>query len=113
MAANIKTAIAVGDAVLTYVESGTTVGSNGSGSSPVPSTTRIISLHAVATTGGSYSIKGQRQITDRTAEGTAIKFQVVASEASDIYMGDMGVAVYGIVSVSGPTDGCVLTVFVG
>ena len=93
MAANIKTAIAVGDDVLTYVESGTTVGSNG--------------------TGGSYSIKGQRQITDKTAEGTAIKFQVVASEASDIYMGDMGVAVYGVVSVSGPTDGCVLTVFVG
>ena len=49
----------------------------------------------------------------KTAEGTAIKFQVVASEASDIYMGDMGVAVYGVVSVSGPTDGCVLTAFVG
>jgi len=28
-------------------------------------------------------------------------------------MGEMGVPVYGVVSVSGPTDGCVLTAFVG
>ena len=49
----------------------------------------------------------------KTAEGTAIKFQVAANEASDIYIGELGVAVYGVVSVSGPTDGCVLTAMLG
>ena len=113
MTTNIKVAIATADAVLTYVEDDTTVGSNGTGDSPTPSTTRILAIHALATAAGSYSIKGQRQITNKTAEGTAIKFQVAANEATDIYMGELGVPVYGVVSVSGPTDGCVLTAFVG
>ena len=86
---------------------------DGTGDNPTPSTTRILAVHALATTAGSYSIKGQRQITNKTAEGTAIKFQVAANEATDIYMGELGVPVYGVVSVSGPTDGCVLTAFVG
>ena len=112
MATNIKAAIATGDAVLTYVEDDTTVGANG-GNNFQPSTTRILALHALATAAGSYSIKGQRQFTNKTAEGTAIKFQVAANEATDIYMGELGVPVYGVVSVSGPTDGCVLTAFIG
>ena len=110
---NIRVAIATGDAVLKYVDTDTTVGTNGNGDSPVPSTTRVLAVHAVATAAGSYSIKGQRQITNKTAEGTAIKFQVAANESTDIYMGELGVPVYGVVSVSGPTDGCVLTAFVG
>jgi hypothetical protein len=110
MASNIKVAIATGDSVLKYVEDDTTVGSNGTADSNIPSVSRIVAVHAVATLGGSFAIKGQRQITNKTAEGTAIKFQVVASESTDIYMGDLGVAVYGVVSVSAPTDGSVLTV---
>ena len=113
MATNIKVAIATGDAVLKYVDTDTTVGSNGGGNSPTPTVTRILAIHALATAAGSYSIKGQRQITNKTAEGTAIKFQVAANEATDIYIGELGVPVYGVVSVSGPTDGCVLTAFVG
>ena len=113
MATNIKVAIATGDAVLKYVEDDTTVGSNGTADSNIPSTTRIMAIQAVASAAGSFSIKGQRQITNKTAEGTAIKFQVAANEATDIYMGELGVPVYGVVSVSGPTDGCVLTAFVG
>ena len=92
MATNIKVAIATGDAVLKYVEDDTTVGSNGTADSNIPSTTRIMAIHA---------------------EGTAIKFQVAANEASDIYIGDMGVAIFGVVSVSGPTDGSVLTAMLG
>ena len=81
---------------------------------PTTYTTRIMAMHAYGSTAaGSYSIKGQKQITNKTAEGTAIKFQVAANEATDIYMGELGVPVYGVVSVSGPTDGCVLTAFVG
>ena len=113
MTTNIKVGIATGDAVLTYVEDDTTVGSNGAGDSPQPTTTRILAIHALATAAGSYSIKGQKQITNKTAEGTAIKFQVAANEASDIYIGELGVAVFGVVSVSGPTDGCVLTAMLG
>ena len=113
MATNIKVAIATGDAVLKYVEDDTTVGSNGTADANIPSTTRIMAIQALATAAGSYSIKGQRQITNKTAEGTAIKFQVAANESTDIYMGELGVPVYGVVSVSGPTDGCVLTAFVG
>ena len=82
MSTNIKVAIATGDAVLTYVDDDTTVGSNGTADANLPSTTRI-------------------------------KFQVAANEASDIYIGELGVAVYGVVSVSGPTDGCVLTAMLG
>ena len=113
MPTNIKVAIATGDAVLKHVEDDTTVGSNGTADANIPSTTRIMAIHAVASSAGSFSIKGQRQITNKTAEGTAIKFQVAANEASDIYIGDMGVAVFGVVSVSGPTDGCVLTAMLG
>ena len=113
MATNIKVAIATGDAVLKYVDTDTTVGSNGGGSSPTPTVTRILSIHALATTAGLYTVKGQRQITNKTAEGQAIQFQVAANAASDIYMGELGVPVYGVVSVSGPTDGCVLTAFIG
>ena len=113
MSTNIKAAIATGDAVLTFVENDATVGDNGTADGNNPSVTRILAVHAVATAAGSYSIKGQRQITNKTAEGTAIKFQVAANESTDIYMGELGVPVYGVVSVSGPTDGCVLTAFVG
>jgi hypothetical protein len=112
MTTNIKVAIATGDAVLKFVDDDSTVGANG-GNNFQPSTSRILALHAVATAAGSYSIKGQRQITNKTAEGTAIKFQVAANEATDIYIGEMGIPVYGVVSVSGPTDGCVLTAFIG
>ena len=113
MATNIKVAIATGDAVLKYVDTYTTVGSNGGGSSPTPTVTRIIAIHALATAAGLYTVKGQRQITNKTAEGQAIQFQVAANAASDIYMGELGVPVYGVVSVSGPTDGCVLTAILG
>ena len=113
MATNIKVAIATGDAVLKYVDTDTTVGSNGGGSRPTPTVTRIIAIHALATAAGLYTVKGQRQITNKTAEGQAIQFQVAANAASDIYMGELGVPVYGVVSVSGPTDGCVLTAILG
>ena len=113
MATNIKVAIATGDAVLKYVDTDTTVGNNGGGDSPVPTVTRILSIHALATAAGLYTAKGQRQITNKTAEGQAIQFQVAANAASDIYMGELGVPVYGVVSVSGPTTGCVLTAFIG
>ena len=113
MATNIKVAIATGDAVLKYVDTDTTVGNNGGGSSPTPTVTRILAIHALATAAGLYTVKGQRQITNKTAEGQAIQFQVAANAAADIYMGEIGVPVYGVVSVSGPTDGCVLTAFLG
>jgi hypothetical protein len=113
MATNIKVAIATGDAVLKYVDTDTTVGNNGGGSSPTPTVTRILAIHALATAAGLYTVKGQRQITNKTAEGQAIQFQVAANAASDIYMGELGVPVYGVVSVSGPTDGCVLTAILG
>ena len=54
MSTNIKVAIATGDAVLTYVDDDTTVGSNGTADGNLPSTTRIIAIHALATAAGSY-----------------------------------------------------------
>ena len=76
MATNIKVAIATGDAVLKYVDTDTTVGNNGGGDSPTPTVTRILAIHALATAAGLYTVKGQRQITNKTAEGQAIQFQV-------------------------------------
>ena len=112
MSTNIKAAIATGDEVLKYVDDDTTVGSNGTGNNR-PTTTRILAVHAVATAAGLYTIKGQSQITNKTAEGKAIQFQTAANSPIDIYMGELGVPVYGVVSVSAPSDGAVLTVFVG
>ena len=48
MPTNIKVAIATGDAVLKYVEDDTTVGSNGTADGNIPSTTRIMAIHALA-----------------------------------------------------------------
>jgi hypothetical protein len=112
MSTNTKSAIATGDATLTFVETGTTVGDNG-GNGASPSTTRIVAIHALATTAGTFVIKGQRQATNKTAEGAAIQFNVAANEATDIYISEFGTAVYGVVSVSAPTDGASLTVFCG
>ena len=53
MPTNIKVAIATGDAVLKYVEDDTTVGSNGTADGNIPSTTRIMAIHALATAAGS------------------------------------------------------------
>ena len=107
MASNLTVAMAtVGSGPLKRVDTGATVGADGT-------TTRIVAIHATATVSGMIEIIGEQQITNKTAEGTAIKFQVAANEATDIYMGELGVPVYGVVSVSGPTDGCVLTAFVG
>jgi hypothetical protein len=86
MSTNIKAAIATGDAVLTFVENDATVGDNGTADGNNPSVTRILAVHAVASAAGSYSIKGQRQITNKTAEGTAIKFQVAANESTDNFV---------------------------
>jgi hypothetical protein len=112
MSTNIKAATATGDAVLTFVETGNTVGNNGS-SGQTPTTTRIVSIHALASAAGTFTIKGQRQISNKTAEGSAIVFNVAANESTDIYISEFGTPVYGVVSVSAPTDGASLTVFCG
>jgi hypothetical protein len=68
--------------------------------------TRVVAIHAVAVTaGGTFAL----------SEGGAdkIKFQVLVSSATDIYIGDQGVRFSGNVSVSLPSDGSSCTLFVG
>ena len=69
-------------------------------------TTRVVAIHAVAVTaGGTFALK------DTT--GDKIKFQVLVSSATDIYIGDQGVKFNASVSVSMPSDGSSCTLFVG
>ncbi len=69
-------------------------------------TTRVVAIHAVAVTaGGTFALK------DTTED--KIKFQVLVSSATDIYIGDMGVKFNASVSVSMPSDGSSCTLFVG
>jgi len=68
--------------------------------------TRVVAIHATAVTAA-----GTFALSDST--GDKIKFQVLVSSVSDIYIGDQGVKFSGNVSVSLPSDGSSCTLFVG
>ena len=65
-----------------------------------------------ASTVASGAASGATAITAFDTSGSAPIIKV-ANAPSDIYIGDMGGAVFGVVSVSGPTDGSVLTAMIG
>ncbi len=103
MATNIKVAqnVSSDGAIITgfrYVDSNLTVGANGGG--PIPQTTRVMAIHTYATLAGEIVITGSNQITNKTAKGNALRYRVGATDSNDAYIGDMGVAVHGIVSLS-------------
>ena len=75
MATNIKVAIATGDAVLKYVEDDTTVGSNGTADSNIPSTTRIMAIHAVASAAGSFLLKVSDRLQTRLLKVRLLSFR--------------------------------------
>ena len=105
MTTNIKVAqnVSSDGAIITgfrYVDTNTSLGDEGTGSSPTPSTTRVLAMHTYSTLAGEIVISGSKQITNRTAKGTAIRYRVAALDSNDQYIGDMGVGVHGIVSVA-------------
>ena len=106
MASNIKVAqnVSSDGAIITgfrYVDTPTvTLGSEGGSDNPTTTTTRIIAVHAYSTIVGDIAISGSKQITNKTAKGNAIRYRTGATDANDVYIGDMGVAVHGIVSLS-------------
>ena len=105
MTTNIKVAqnVSTDGAIITgfrYVDSGLTLGDEGTGSSPTPSHTRVMAMHVYSTIVGDIIIKGTKQITNKTAVGTALRWRVAALDSQDTYVGDMGVGVFGIVSLA-------------
>ena len=65
---------------------------------------------------GEIVITGSKQITNKTAKGTAIRYRVAAADANDQYIGDMGVGVHGILSVANSGTGTMtptITLYVG
>ena len=55
-----------------------------------------------------------KQITNKTAKGNAIHYRVGATDSNDMYIGDMGVPVHGIVSVSvSGVNAPTITLYVG
>ena len=113
MTTNIKVAqnVSSDGAIITgfrYIDVNTTLGDAGTGSSPTPSTTRVLAMHTYSTLAGEIVISGSKQITNRTAKGTAIRYRVGALDSNDQYIGDMGVGVHGIVSVATSGTGAML-----
>ena len=106
MSTNVKVAhnVSSDGAIITgfrYVDTpAVTLGSEGASDSPTPTTNRILAIHAYSTIVGDIAISGSKQITNKTAKGNAIRYRVGATDSNDIYIGDMGVAVHGIVSLS-------------
>jgi|TARA_R100001244_G_scaffold16008_1_gene17683 hypothetical protein len=113
MSSNIITAmVTAGNGPLLNVATGATIGKN-SGDQAQVQTTRILAVHAHnVTVAGFIDIKGEKQITGKTAKGTAIRFRMGVSSDADLYMGEPGVPVYGKVSVSCPSDLTSITVFI-
>jgi|TARA_B110000285_G_scaffold99773_1_gene113673 hypothetical protein len=104
MSTNIKVATNTsinGDVktVFKYVDSNITVGEDGTGNNR-PTTTRIIAIHTYSTLAGGIEISGTKQITNKTAKGSAIRYRVGALDSNDMYIGELGVPVHGVVSCS-------------
>ena len=98
-----------------YVDSNATVGNNGTGNNR-PTTTRILAIHTYSTLAGEIEITGARQITNKTAKGTAIRYRVGATDSNDMYIGELGIGVNGVVCCSTSGTGTMLptiTLYVG
>ena len=104
MATNLIVAMATaGSGPLKRVDTGATVGADGT-------TTRIVAIPATATGSGMIEVIGEQQITNKTAQGTAIRLAIQANGVIDTYLGETGVAVYGKVTVSAPDAGPVTAI---
>jgi len=104
MASNLTVAMAtVGSGPLKRVDTGATVGGDGT-------VTRIVAIHATATVSGMIELKGEQQITNKTAQGTAIRLAIQANGVIDTYFGEVGVPIYGKVTVSAPDAGPVTAI---
>ena len=66
---------------------------------------RVIALHAESTVAGTFDLQDSK--------GSHIKFQVPASGAADIYIGELGVQFDGTISASMPANAAGLTLIVG
>ena len=113
MTTNVKVAqnVSSDGAIITgfrYIDVNTTLGDEGGGASPTPTTTRVLAVHTYSTLAGEIVISGSKQITNRSAKGTAIRYRVAALDSNDQYIGDMGVGVHGIVSVATSGTGAML-----
>ena len=114
MSSNIKTAMVdaggTGSGVLVDITTSVTLNSTNTNDSGI----RIYALYADVA--GVYQITGEKQIkveggVSSNTPGTAIKFKAVAG--ADIYLGDYGPRINGVVKVSAPSSAAVITAFYG
>ena len=113
MPTNIKTAMVheggTGSGPLVDITTSTTLNSN----DDLNATTRIFALYADVA--GEYVISGDKQQVAKggssASSGVAIKFKAVAG--ADIYLGDYGPRMRGVVRVSAPSSSAVATIFYG
>jgi len=114
MSSNIKTAMVdsggTGSGVLVDITTSVTLNSTNTNDTK----TRIYAIHATAP--GTYTITGDKQIdvqggVSSNTPGVAMKF--VCSIQTDMYLGDYGPAVKGLVKVSAPSSDAAITVFYG
>ena len=70
-----------------------------------PGRSRVVAIHAISTVAGTFDLQD--------SNGSQIKFQVPASGAADIYIGELGVQFDGTISASMPADAATLTLIVG
>jgi hypothetical protein len=125
MSTNIKVATNTsinGDVktVFKYVDTNLTLGNNNEdadgNSLGSPTVTRLLAIHTYSTLAGGIDITGARQITNKTAKGSAIRYRVGALDSNDMYIGELGVPAYGVVSCSTSGTGAMLphiTLYVG
>tara|TARA_R110000751_G_scaffold66756_1_gene136261 strand:- start:650 stop:994 length:345 start_codon:yes stop_codon:yes gene_type:complete len=114
MSSNIKTAMVdgggTGSGILVDITTSVTLNSTNTNDT----NTRIYAIYADVA--GVYQISGQKQINvlggvSSNSPGIAVKFKAVAG--ADIYLGDYGPSVHGVIEVSAPSSVAVITVFYG
>ena len=113
MPTNIKTAMVdgggTGSGILVDITTSTTLNAD----DDLNTTTRIFALYADVA--GVYQITGDKQQVAqggaRASAGVGIKIKAVAG--ADIYLGDYGPRMRGVVRVSAPSSAAVTTVFYG
>ncbi len=117
MASNIKTAMVdaggTGSGLLVDITTSVTLNS----SNGVDDFIRIYSIHSNGVASGSNQITGEKQIVSDPAHtgaaGTAMKWTDEAGSPTDIYLGDIGPRVRGVVKVSAAASTTAITVFYG
>jgi|TARA_A100000172_G_C2992417_1_gene93307 hypothetical protein len=117
MASNIKTATVdaggTGSGILVDITTSVTLNSTNTMNDFI----RIYAIHSNGDTDGVCLITGEKQIIAKGgasgSAGVAVKWTDEAGSPTDIYLGDIGPRVRGVVKVSAAASATAITVFYG